>query len=125
MGIVLSGILFEYKSFFAHLTPRRAPDALRPALVIIETLRILIRPLTLSFRLAANMTAGHIVLTLISSYLRYYVFETSGLVLSLLLAGYTLFEVGICIIQAYIFTLLLTLYADEHPHYVTSSVSFS
>jgi len=35
---------------------------------IIESIRIMVRPLTLSFRLAANMTAGHIILCLVSTF---------------------------------------------------------
>jgi F0F1-type ATP synthase membrane subunit a len=30
--------------------------------------------------------------------------------------GYVLFEVAICLIQAYIFCLLLSLYSDDHAH---------
>ncbi len=99
--------------------PGGAPDWLNPFLVIVETLRIIVRPITLSFRLAANITAGHIILGLIGIYTRAAVFSSSTAFLFLLFVqtGYVLFEVGICLIQAYIFCLLATLYADEHPSY--------
>ena len=53
----------------AALLPIGAPAALNPFLVLIETVRIMARPVTLSVRLIANMRAGHIVLTLIGNYL--------------------------------------------------------
>ena len=79
-----------------------------------------VRPITLSFRLAANISAGHIVLTLIRVYLVFSVFMLGRGVSVFLLfveVGYTLFEFGICIIQAYIFCLLLSLYTEDHPYH--------
>jgi F0F1-type ATP synthase membrane subunit a len=78
----------------------------------------LVRPLTLSFRLAANMRAGHIVLGLVGIYGAAAVLNpSSGTPLLLIVSiGYIIFEIAICIIQAYIFCLLLSLYADDHAH---------
>lgn len=85
-----------------------------PLLVLIETVRILIRPLTLTVRLIANIRAGHIVLSLLANCLT----RLSGVTLlsiMLLNTGYNIFEVFVCVIQAYIFSLLIKLYAGEHP----------
>ena len=49
----------------AHLAPAGAPAALAPFLVIIERVSIVIRPLTLTVRLVANITVGHVVCALI------------------------------------------------------------
>jgi len=79
---------------------------------------MLVRPITLSFRLAANMSAGHIVLTLVRVYLVFRIFVIGSSVIVFLFlveVGYILFEFGICIIQAYIFCLLLSLYTEDHP----------
>jgi len=78
----------------------------------------MVRPITLSVRLVANMSAGHIVLRLIGIYRSSYLFinSLSFLVLLFIQVGYIIFEVGICLIQAYIFCLLLTLYADDHSY---------
>nr|APH08719.1 ATP synthase F0 subunit 6 [Benthomangelia sp. JEU-2016] len=119
LSLILSGIIFNSSSVVAGLLPMGAPAALNPFLVIIETVSIMVRPITLSVRLTANMSAGHIVLTLIGNYL------TSSLLISsffsfifllLVQVFYTIFEFGISLIQAYIFCLLITLYSDEHPH---------
>lgn len=93
----------------AHLSPRGAPFILSPLLVLIETISIIIRPLTLTVRLVANMTVGHIVCALI----RVKLTAMRGLwSLSFVIIFYIIFEFGIRLVQAYIFTLLLTLYSD-------------
>jgi len=100
----------------AGLLPGGAPDWLNPFLVLIETVRILVRSITLSVRLVANIRAGHIVLRLIGIYASSFIFISgfSFFILLFVQVFYIIFEVGICIIQGYIFCLLLTLYADDH-----------
>lgn len=119
LSLIVSAVFFSPSSVVAGLLPIGAPAPLNPFLVIIETVRILVRPITLSVRLTANISAGHIVLTLIGNYLTASFFMSS-IFSMLILVGiqvfYTIFEFGISIIQAYIFCLLITLYSDEHPH---------
>nr|YP_010241743.1 ATP synthase F0 subunit 6 [Strombus pugilis]QTI82431.1 ATP synthase F0 subunit 6 [Strombus pugilis] len=119
LSLIISAVFFNPSSVVAGLLPMGAPAPLNPFLVIIETVSIMVRPITLSVRLTANMSAGHIVLTLIGNYLTASFF-LSSMFSMLLLVGiqvfYTIFEFGISVIQAYIFCLLITLYSDEHPH---------
>nr|AEK84189.1 ATP synthase F0 subunit 6 [Alcithoe arabica] len=117
--LIISAIFYNLSSVLASLLPMGAPALLNPFLVIIETISIMVRPITLSVRLMANMSAGHIVLTLIGSYLTTSLFTSSIFTMLLLMSIqilYTIFEFGISLIQAYIFCLLITLYSDEHPH---------
>nr|AMO27002.1 ATP synthase F0 subunit 6 [Amynthas sp. 3 LZ-2016] len=118
LSYIISSAAFSPKKTMAHLLPDGAPDWLNPFLVIIETTSIVVRPLTLSFRLAANMSAGHIVLSLVGIYWASAwftsTFGASMLILTTL--GYVLFEFAICMIQAYIFCLLLSLYSEDHAH---------
>jgi ATP synthase subunit 6 len=118
LAIILSTFAKSIVSSIAHFLPDGAPDWLNPFLVIIESTRISVRPMTLSFRLAANIRAGHIVLGLIGIYCSAAWFNSFIALLSLIGAsiGYILFEVAICLIQAYIFCLLLSLYSDDHTH---------
>ncbi|MBA1446941.1 MAG: F0F1 ATP synthase subunit A [Gammaproteobacteria bacterium] len=83
----------------------------------METIRISVRPLTLAFRLAANIRAGHIVLRLVGLYATtaFFTSITSFILLMGIQIGYFIFEVAICSIQAYIFCLLISIYADDHP----------
>nr|AOR07138.1 ATP synthase subunit 6 [Mesenchytraeus cf. gelidus SL-2017] len=118
LSMVLSSFTKSFKASVAHFLPDGAPDWLNPFLVLIETTSITVRPLTLSFRLAANMSAGHIVLSLVGIYCAASLFtSTFGAIMLLSVSiGYLLFEVAICMIQAYIFCLLLSLYSDDHAH---------
>lgn len=116
--LIISRAIKSIKATIAHLLPEGAPDWLNPFLVLIESSRIIVRPVTLSFRLAANISAGHIVLGLIGIYAAASWFNRIPvfLILLSLIIGYLLFEVAICLIQGYIFFLLLTLYANDHAH---------
>jgi F-type H+-transporting ATPase subunit a len=96
----------------AHLVPNGTPYALIPFMVLIECIRNIIRPLTLSVRLAANMVAGHLLLTLLSyqaptcSWIL-----TAPLIAALVLLG--VLESAVALIQAYVFSVLSTLYINE------------
>nr|YP_010447186.1 ATP synthase F0 subunit 6 [Tibia fusus]UTM92194.1 ATP synthase F0 subunit 6 [Tibia fusus] len=119
LSLIISAVFFNPSSVVAGLLPMGAPAPLNPFLVVIETVSIMVRPITLSVRLTANMSAGHIVLTLIGNYLTASFFVSSAFSMLLLIGiqiFYTIFEFGISLIQAYIFCLLITLYSDEHPH---------
>lgn len=108
--------MYNVKSVVAGLLPIGAPALLNPFLVLIETVRIGVRPITLSVRLAANIRAGHIILGLSGNYLITALGDVKSLVLlASVQIFYRAFEFAICLIQAYIFCLLITLYADEHP----------
>ena len=85
----------------------------------------LLRPMTLTIRLLANMMAGHLLLVLFFSATSYLLFDAAGFLKIFGLAAYamgfafTLFEVLVAFLQAYIFTLLTAVYisgatADEH-----------
>lgn len=97
---------------FAHIVPMGAPNLLLPFLVIVETIRNVIRPGTLAIRLTANIIAGHLLITLIGS---------SGPSLSLILINILILsqilllilESAVAIIQAYVFSILTTLYSRE------------
>jgi len=84
-----------------------------PFIVIIESISLIIRPLTLSIRLTANIIAGHLLLTLLgSSGLNI----SNSLMLFLLIFTQILLyflEIAVSIIQAYVFSILSTLYSRE------------
>nr|AVW86232.1 ATP synthase F0 subunit 6 [Pholoe pallida] len=117
LSLLLSGMMWNTKQFLAHFLPSGAPDWLNPFLVLIETVSISVRFITLSFRLGANITAGHIVLGLMGGYCSAAMFSSAPSMMTILMTQsfFTLFEMGVALIQAYIFCLLLTLYSDDHP----------
>ena len=112
LGTILYSIVFQYNNLLAHLVPLGTPSFLIPIIVVIETVRNIIRPITLSIRLAANMVAGHLLLTLLGSQgpnIRIIIIRVLLLRLVLLL----ILEVAVACIQSYVFTILSSLYLNE------------
>lgn len=116
-GLIITGISNSPAKVLGALIPKGAPDFLAPFLVLVESLRTLIRPLTLAFRLTANICAGHLILTVVGTLLTPIIISPGLATIPTLFGHMALFtlEIAVCLIQAYVFTLLLTLYAEEHP----------
>ena len=112
IGYIIYTTALNIERFLAHLVPLGTPYALIPFIVIIELIRNLIRPLTLSVRLAANIVAGHLLIVLISGPIRSISIILIILVLSVLLLLLIL-ELAVSIIQAYVFSTLISLYIIE------------
>lgn len=107
--IWLSSVLYQLNFFLKekviHLTPKGTPLWLLFFIVIIELVRQLIRPITLGVRLAANLTAGHLILTLLASIRLSWSF-LSQMPLILL-------EIIVSLVQPFVFCLLSFLYFSE------------
>nr|YP_009164830.1 ATP synthase F0 subunit 6 [Tityus serrulatus]AKU46806.1 ATP synthase subunit 6 [Tityus serrulatus] len=109
-SLMLFGWLKKTVSMLAHLVPLGTPGILMMFMVLIETISNLIRPITLSVRLAANMIAGHLLIVLLGSAINFNIFLLlSGLSLILLL----LLELSVAVIQSYVFMVLVGLYSSE------------
>ena len=65
VGYMLYRMVINIGRFLAHLVPTGTPYVLIPFIVLIELVRNVIRPVTLSVRLAANLVAGHLLITLV------------------------------------------------------------
>nr|YP_006883527.1 ATP synthase F0 subunit 6 [Alvinocaris chelys]AFO37811.1 ATP synthase F0 subunit 6 [Alvinocaris chelys] len=112
LSFMIFGWLNHTQHMFAHLVPLGTPGPLMPFMVLIETVSNIIRPGTLAVRLAANMMAGHLLLTLLGN---------TGPSLSLTLLNFLiisqilllLLESAVAVIQSYVFAILSTLFAGE------------
>nr|UFZ13155.1 ATP synthase F0 subunit 6 [Ctenochauliodes sagittiformis] len=112
LSFMIYGWLNHTQHMFAHLVPQGTPPVLMPFMVCIETISNIIRPGTLAVRLAANMIAGHLLLTLLGNTGP----SCSITILSLLIIGQLLLltlESAVAIIQSYVFAILSTLYSSE------------
>nr|YP_009917621.1 ATP synthase F0 subunit 6 [Palaemon serratus]QLM01494.1 ATP synthase F0 subunit 6 [Palaemon serratus] len=109
---MIFGWLKHTKHMFAHLVPAGTPGPLTPLMVLIETVSTLIRPATLAIRLAANMIAGHLLLTLLGNTGPSF---SKTFLPALLFSQFLLLilEGAVAIIQAYVFAALVTLYTSE------------
>jgi len=123
---IIFGWINNTQHIFYHLVPQGTPPVLIPFIVCIETISNIIRPGTLAIRLTANIIAGHLLLTLLGntgSHLSYYLIRLLIITQILLLT----LEIAVSIIQAYVFTILRTLYSKEviYDNTLKSSLSFS
>ena len=113
--------------YIKGIVPHGVPGVLWPVIWVIEVISLLVRPFTLSIRLFANMYAGHIVLGIFSILTSIGVEQViqglqgggaaniaiggiATLAWMLLLTALYLLEIGVAVLQAYIFTLLTTVY---------------
>nr|AEF33993.1 ATP synthase F0 subunit 6 [Podocnemis unifilis] len=118
LATILIGLRNQPTSSLAHLLPEGTPTLLTPALIIIESISLLIRPMALGVRISANLTAGHLLMQLTSSAtLSLLSFAPSlSLATLTLLILLTILEAAVAIIQALVFVLLLSLYLQENTH---------
>uniref|UniRef100_A0A4W2GAC0 ATP synthase F(0) complex subunit a n=1 Tax=Bos indicus x Bos taurus TaxID=30522 RepID=A0A4W2GAC0_BOBOX len=85
-------------------------------LVIIETNSLFIQPVALAMRLTANITAGHPLIHLIggATLALTSISTTTALITFIILILLTILEFAVAIIQAYVFTLLVSLYLHDN-----------
>nr|YP_010000903.1 ATP synthase F0 subunit 6 [Pardalotus punctatus]AUR26932.1 ATP synthase F0 subunit 6 [Pardalotus punctatus]QOD96828.1 ATP synthase F0 subunit 6 [Pardalotus punctatus] len=116
LATLLTGLRNQPSASLGHLLPEGTPTPLIPALIMIETTSLLIRPLALGVRLTANLTAGHLLIQLISTATTalFTTMPVVSLLTLLVLFLLTILEVAVAMIQAYVFVLLLTLYLQEN-----------
>nr|QNV11642.1 ATP synthase F0 subunit 6 [Platyptilia sp. DM741] len=112
LSFMLYGWMNNFQHMFAHMIPQGTPSILMPFMVLIETISNIIRPMTLAVRLSANMIAGHLLMTLLSStgnkFPIYLIFIL--IIIQILLL---ILESAVAIIQSYVISILSTLYSSE------------
>lgn len=109
---IIYGWFNNTQHIFTHLVPQGTPIPLIPFIVLIETVRNIIRPGTLAVRLAANIIAGHLLLRLLGNNRP----TSTNFILVLLISLQILLlilEAAVAVIQSYVFSILRTLYAAE------------
>lgn len=102
--------------YFKGLIPHGVPVFLLPIMIVVEFLGLLAKPFALAIRLFANMTAGHIVIYALISLI--FVMQSvgwAGLAIPMALFIYGL-EVLVALLQAYIFTMLSSLFIGMAVH---------
>jgi F-type H+-transporting ATPase subunit a len=107
------------------INPSGVPVFLKVLVIPIEFFSIfLMRPFSLAIRLFANMTAGHVLLTIFAIMTNeLLIVHNSGIyqvafspLPFLGLVAFTAFEILVAVLQAYIFTILTAVYIAEALH---------
>nr|AAN04079.1 ATP synthase F0 subunit 6 [Amoebidium parasiticum] len=120
-GVTLRGFSLHGINFLSMFMPQGAPMALAPLLVMIELVSYSARAISLGVRLAANISAGHLLLAILSGFT--WTMLAAGGILSLasVLPALVIFamsglELAVAVIQAYVFTLLTCIYINDAIH---------
>ncbi len=111
IGVTVIGIAKHGLHFFSLFLPKGIPIALAPLLVVIELISYLVRPVTLSMRLFANMMAGHTLIKVIAGFVvALGLFGVVPLVVTSAIYG---LELLVAVLQAYVFAILTSLYLND------------
>ena len=107
--------------FFNLFVPKGVPIYILPAIVVIEVLSFLSRPVSHSVRLFANMLAGHITLQVFAGFIimlaGFGVLGWLGAALPLILViMLTALEFLVAFLQAYVFAILTCIYLNDAIH---------
>lgn len=118
MGVTILSLSKHKLKFFSYFIPSGTPLALVPLIVLIEVVSYLSRAVSLGVRLFANLTAGHTLLKILSTFL-YKLFSSSLIVFVLTLIPFAIFigliglEVAVSLIQSFVLTLLTCSYLKD------------
>jgi F-type H+-transporting ATPase subunit a len=118
IGVTILALSIHGIKFFSFFIPSGTPLALVPLLVLIELVSYLARAVSLGVRLFANITAGHTLLKILSTYL-FKLFTGNLLIFILTLIPFAIFlalvglELAVSLIQAFVFTLLVCSYLRD------------
>ncbi len=119
IGITIVGFQRNGLPFLSLFLPAGVPLPLAPFLVLLELISYCFRALSLGIRLFANMMAGHSLVKILSGFawtmlcmneIFYFIGDLGPLFIVLALTG---LELGVAILQAYVFTILICIYLND------------
>ena len=120
LGLNLIALTLHSSKLVDLFLPSGAPLAMSWFLIILETVSYLVRVLSLAIRLFANMLAGHALTKILGSFA--WTMFGAGLIGIIgvtpwaILFAITFLELLICILQAYVFITLISLYINDILH---------
>ena len=114
IGVTLIALARHGWHFFTFFAPKGMPLVLQMLLVPIEVISYLIRPMTLSIRLFANMMAGHPMLVIFAGFV--VAMGVFGILPLALNVFFILLELLVAVLQAYVFTILTCIYLHDAIH---------
>jgi len=124
IGLQIIGLQKFGLYFFNIFLPNGVPLAITPFIVLLELISYVVRVISLSVRLVANIISGHVLLKLIMGFISNMLLNGSFFALAfaciILIAILVCFEIAIAILQAYVYLVLCAIYLkdvltiDEH-----------
>ena len=121
IGVIAMGFENYGFNYIAMMMPGGSPVILAPLLVGIEFVSQLAKGISLGVRLAANITAGHLLFAILSGFT--WTMLTAGGILTvlsifpmLIVVFITVLEMAVALIQAYVFSILTSIYLNDAVH---------
>lgn len=118
IGATLLGFVNYGINYLSMFMPAGSPLGLAPFMIVIEIVSHLAKAVSLGVRLAANITAGHILFAILSGFV-WKMLIAGGLISlgsifpMLIVLLVTIIEMAVAVIQAYVFSLLTSIYISE------------
>jgi F-type H+-transporting ATPase subunit a len=113
--VVIVGFARNGIGFLKLFVPSGVPLWLLPLITLLEFFSFLIRPISLSVRLFANMMAGHLMLKVFAAFV-----VALGLAVGwaplLFMVAFTALEVLVAFLQAFVFAVLTCIYLNDALH---------
>lgn len=119
LGTFLLGLNIHGFRFFKFFVPSGVPFLILPFIVLIEVFSYLIRPISMSVRLFANLMAGHTLMHIIASFFVSLAFSFDvfmpivGFFTVILLVAIFCLEIVVSFLQAYVFLTLFCIYLND------------
>lgn len=118
LALLVLGLMTHKLKFFSSFLPKGSPLALAPLLIGIELLSYISHAFSLSIRLFANMMAGHALLKILAGFIWIMgsvggLFYLASLIPLSIVFALTFLEIGIAMLQAYVFTVLSAIYIKD------------
>ena len=117
LGLIISsgvGLYLHHWKWFRTFLPNGMPVILAPLVIPIEIISYMAKPFSLTIRLVMNMIVGHILLQIMAYFTT--ISGLAGIFPFTFIVLMTLFELGIAFLQAYIYTVLTSIYLGEAVH---------
>ena len=120
--VLIYGIYKNGLKFFSIFVPSGVPGYILPLVMFIEVLSFLLRPVSHSVRLFANMLAGHIALKVFAGFVAMLgaglgaLGWAGGMLPLALTVALTALELLVAFLQAYVFAILTCIYLNDAIH---------
>jgi F-type H+-transporting ATPase subunit a len=115
LGVTILGFVKHGMHFFSFFVPPGVSVVLWPLMIPIEIISYLSRPISLSVRLFANLTAGHTMLKVFAGFV-ISLGVVGGILPLAFVVALTGLEFLIAFLQAYVFTILTCFYINDAIH---------
>jgi F-type H+-transporting ATPase subunit a len=115
IGVTILGFVKHGMHYFSFFVPPGVSVVLWPLMIPIEIISYLSRPISLSVRLFANLTAGHTMLKVFASFV-IGLGVVGGILPLAFVVALTGLELLIAVLQAYVFTILTCFYINDAVH---------